>query len=112
MTGKHHKLHLKDNVVRYAAHTPINVPHYWENEIKQQLDKDVELGMLQKVPVGEPTEWCMRIVPVAKQDGKPCRTVDFQPSNKYCDRETHHTLRPFNVVSNIPSQHPFTQDCA
>ena len=29
--------------------------------------------------------------------------LDFQPLNRYCDRETHHTLRPFDVVSNIPS---------
>ena len=63
MSGKPHKLHLKDNAIPYAAHSPIPVPHYWKEEIKQQLDKDVE--------------WCMRKVPVAKGDGKPRRTFDF-----------------------------------
>ena len=94
VTGYPHKLHLKDNAIPYAA-------HYWKDEIKQPLN--VKLGILQNVPVGEPTEWCMRMIPVATRDGNPRRTVDFQPLNKYYNnRETHHTLRPFDVVSNIP----------
>ena len=62
------------------------------------------MGILQKVPVGEPTEWCMRMIVVPKKDGKPRRTVDFQPINKLCMRETHHTPSPFDVVSNVPQQ--------
>ena len=62
------------------------------------------MGILRKVPVGEPTEWCMNMVTVAKKDGSPRRTIDFQPINQYCWRETHHTPCPFDIVSNIPSQ--------
>ena len=46
----------------------------------------------------------MRIVVAAKKDGKPRRTVDLQPINKLCLRETHHTLSPFDTVSSIPQQ--------
>ena len=36
------------------------------------------------------------------QEGTPRRTIDFQHIYKYCERETHHTPRPFDAVSNIP----------
>ena len=36
-----------------------------------QLEKDLEMGILQKVPVGERAEWCMRMVVVPKKDKKP-----------------------------------------
>ena len=29
-------------------------------------------------------------------------TVDYQKLNEQCERETYHTPRPFDVVSNIP----------
>ena len=69
-------------------------------EVKEQLDEDVRLGIIREAPLGEPSEWCMRMVTVAKKDGKPRRT----PLNKYCKREIHHTPTPIDVVSNIPSK--------
>ena len=39
----------------------------------------------------------MRMVAMSKIDGTPRRTLDFQPTIKYCEREA-----PFDVVSNIP----------
>ena len=104
MTGKPQKLHTADNATPYAAHSPIPIPRHWKEEVKIQLEKDVEMGILQRVLVGEPTEWCMRMVAVPKKDGKPRRTVDFQPINKFCMRETHHKPSPFDVFSSIPQQ--------
>ena len=43
----------------YAAHYPIPSPYHWREERKIQLKKDVEMGILQKVLVGERTEWYM-----------------------------------------------------
>ena len=102
MSGKPHKFHLKENAIPFAAHAPVPIPHHWKDEVKRQLEKDIEMGIIRKAPIGEPTEWCMRMVTVSKKDGTPRRTIDFQPINKYCERETHHTPRPFDVVSNIP----------
>ena len=42
------------------------------------------------------------MVVCAKKDGKPRRTVDFQPLNKHATRETHHTQSPFQQVRTIP----------
>ena len=62
------------------------------------------MGIIQKAPVGEASEWCMRMVTVAKANGSPRRTIDFQPINKYCVREAHYTPTPFNAVSSIPQK--------
>ncbi|KAK3771727.1 hypothetical protein RRG08_035782 [Elysia crispata] len=38
----------------------------------------------------------------AKKNGKPRRTVDFQPLNAHAKRETHHTPSPFHQASSVP----------
>lgn len=96
------KPQLVDDAIPHASHSPIPIPYHWKKEVKEQIDKDVEMGILRPVPVGETTNWCMQMVTVAKKDGGPRRTIDFQPINKHCKRETHHTPRPFDVVSSIP----------
>ena len=66
----------------YAAHAPIPIPHRWKEEVKKQSDNDVRMGIIRKATVGETTKWCMRMVTVAKKDGSPRRTIDFQGINK------------------------------
>ena len=102
MSGKPQSFHITENAIPYSANSPIPIPHHWKEKVKQQLDKDVELGILHKAPLGEPTEWCMKMVTVPKKDGSPRRTIDFQPINKFCKREVHHTPCPFDIVSNLP----------
>ena len=86
-----------------AFHTPIPVPLHWQAEVKAGLDQDVRLGVLEEVPIGEPVTWCHRMVVCAKKNGKPRRTVDFQPLNMHAVRETHHTPSPFHQARSIPS---------
>ena len=54
------------------------------------------------MPIGEPVSWCHRMVVCPKKDGKPRRTVDFQPLNKFATRETHHTQSPFVQARSVP----------
>ena len=95
-------IHLKDGAKPHAIHTPIPVPINWGEEIKASLDKDVENGVLEEVPIGEPVEWCSLMVVVAKKDGRPRRTVDLQELNAQCSRETHHCMSPFKLACQIP----------
>ena len=94
MSGPPHHIHLKEGAEPFVAHTPVPIPHHWKKEVKRRLDEDVAMGILRPVPAGEPTEWCFRMVTVPKKDGKPRRTVDFQPGNKACLRETHQSPHP------------------
>ena len=70
--------------------------------MKAQLEEDITRGIIELVPVGEATEWCARIVVVAKKNGQPRRTVDFQRPNARCLKETHHTPAPLDMVSGVP----------
>ena len=36
------------------VHKAASVPVHWENTVKEHLDRDVRLGVLEKVPVGTP----------------------------------------------------------
>ena len=51
--------------------------------------QDIQLGVIETVPIGEHVTWCLRMVVCAKKNGKPRRTVDFQALNVHATRETH-----------------------
>ena len=104
MTGAPVRIKFKEGAQPRAVHTPIPVPHHWKKRVKQDIDRDVRLGIIEPVPNGTPTEWCSRMVVAAKKDGSPRRTVDLQELNKATLRETHHTPSPFNLVSTIPAR--------
>ena len=71
--------HMVDpNAEPVAIHTPVPVPLHWQEEVKRGLDQDVNLGVIEPVPIGEPVTWCHRMVVCAKKTGKPRRTVDLQ----------------------------------
>ena len=85
-----------------AYHSPIPVPIHWQDDVKAGLDRDVRLGVLEPVPVGEPVTWCHRMVICAKKNGKPRRTTDFQSLNTHATGETHHTQSPFHQARSVP----------
>ena len=62
----------------------------------------MRLGIIERVPQGEISEWCTRMVITPKANGKPRRTIDFQELNKATLREVHHTQSPINLVAQIP----------
>ena len=102
MTGKPMHVNFKPKAEEHAVHTPIPVPFHWKRQVKKDLDRDVELGIIEPVPAGTPTIWCARMVVTSKKDGTPRRTVDLQKLNAATRRETHHTPPPFDQVSQIP----------
>ena len=57
---------------------------------------------MEKVPVGTPATWCAPMVLVAKHDGSPRRTVDFQELKKHSVRQTHPTTVPYLQAASVP----------
>ena len=102
MTGPPLKLRVDPDAKPVASHSPIPVPVHWQEKVKADLDRDVRLGVIEPVPVGEPVTWCHRMVICSKKNGEPRRTVDFQPLNAHATRETHHTPSPFHQVRSVP----------
>ena len=45
---------LKPNCSPVAIFTPAVVPLHYEEKVKRDLDRDVEMGVLEKVDVNEP----------------------------------------------------------
>ncbi|XP_071478837.1 uncharacterized protein [Diadema antillarum] len=95
------KLMVDPDAEPVAHHTPVPVPLHWRDAVKAGLDHDVQLGVLEPVPIGEPVTWCHRMVVCAKKDGKPRRTVDLQALNAHATRETHHTPSPFIQARSV-----------
>lgn len=102
MEGPPLRLMIDPQATPTAHHSPIPVPLHWQDEVKAGLDRDVRLGVLEPVPIGEPVTWCHRMVICAKKNGSPRRTIDFQPLNLHATRETHHTQSPFHQARAVP----------
>ena len=96
------KLFIDENAKPVAAHTPFPVPIHWQAQVKAGLDRDVRLGVLERVPVNEPTTWCARMLITPKHDGSPRRVIDYQAVNEHCPRQTHHTRSPWQIAASVP----------
>ena len=90
------------NPVTY--HIPIPVPLHWQEEVKAGLDRDVALGVLEPVPIGEPVTWGNWMVVCAKKNGQPRGMVDQEALNQHATRETHHTQSPFHLARSVPNK--------
>ena len=96
------QLHVDPSVRPVAAHVPAQVPLHWQLPVKQGLDRDCRLGVIERVPLNTPTVWQSRMVVAPKHDGSPRRTIDFKALNKATPRQTHHTQSPWSIVASIP----------
>ena len=102
MSGPPLRLTIDPSATPKPCHTPIAIPIHWQEEVKAGLDRDVRLGVLEKVPLGTPDTWCHRMVICTKKNGSLRRTIDFQALNLHATRETHHTQSPFHQARAVP----------
>ena len=96
------ELHVDPDAKPVACHVPIPLPLHWQATVKAGLDRDVALGVLEKVPPNVPTKWLCRMLCVPKHDGSPRRVVDYGPVNAHCPRQTHHTPSPWHLAASVP----------
>ena len=102
MSGPPMKLMIDPNAKPVANFRTIPVPIHYEEDVKADLDMDVRLNKIRKVPPNTPVKWCHSMVVTAKKDNKPRRTVDFQALNKHASREVHQTPSPFYLARSVP----------
>lgn len=96
------QLHVDPAAKPVACHKVTAVPLHWKHRVKADLDRDVALGVLEKVPDNTPASWLSRMVITAKANGDPRRTIDYQPLNKHSLRQTFPVQFPFQLASQIP----------
>ena len=102
MTGPPMSIRVKPDAEPVATSRPVRVPAHWREQVAEQLERDVALGVIERVPPGTPVTWLHNMVVTAKADGTPRRTVDLQALNKVSVRETHHTVPPAKQARSIP----------
>ena len=103
ITGPPLKIFVKKNAQPIAVHKPVPVAVHWREEVRKELERDCKLGVLDKVDVNNPADWCHKMVVVPKKTGKPRRTVDLQPLNRVTVRQTHHTQSPWHLARSVPA---------
>ena len=64
ITDENHHLHLKEGATPFDVHSPTPIPCHWCDQVKATLDKMVGKGIITPVDVGEPVDWCTRMVSV------------------------------------------------
>ena len=103
MKGPLLRLFIDPKAIPVARHKPIPIPIHFQQKIQEGLDRDVRLGILERVPMSVKPSWCHVMVPCSKKNGEPRRTIDFQALNKFALRETHHTQSPFHKARSVPA---------
>ena len=99
------KLFLNPDVKPVAVHEPAVVPNHWQNKVYADTERDVALGVLEKVWPNTPVIWCSRRVVTSKADGTPRCTIDLQPQNRHqSDRPTIHP--PHSSLQNRSQREP------
>ena len=105
MTGPPVEIHLKDDAVPYLAQTAVSVPLHWQADVREQYLRDEKgLGVLERPPPDDDSDWCFREVYTAKANGEPRRTVDYRPLNRWVKRDAYATESPFHIARRIPGQ--------
>ena len=103
MEGPPLEIHLKDDAKPFAHTKPAKIPLHWQQQVYEDLMRDIELGVIERVPENEEITWCHRMVVSRKHDGSPRRTVDASRMNKHCRRDAYATESPFHVVRRVPA---------
>ena len=59
-------MHLDPSAVPCVCHTPANIPLHWQDKVKADLECDVILEVIERVPYREHVTWCHRMVVTRK----------------------------------------------
>ena len=59
MTGPDIKIHIDPNATPVAVRTPATVPVHWQDQVEKGLNDDIQLGVLEKPPIGTPCTWVL-----------------------------------------------------
>ena len=104
MSGPPIEMHVDESAKPRACHTAAPIALHWQEQVHKDLLRDEALGVIERVPYGEPVTWCHRMVVTRKHDGTPRRTVDLSPLNKFCKRETFSAEAPFPLARRVPGK--------
>ena len=65
------RIHVKEGAEPVAINRPSTIPAHWVQQVKEDLERDIALGVIERVPSNTPTTWCSRMHVVGKKTGEP-----------------------------------------
>jgi len=71
MAGPPVEIHLQENMKPVANHKAAPILLRWQDQVLNDLKRDDALGVVERVPYGEPVEWCHIMVVTRKHDSSP-----------------------------------------
>ena len=104
MTGPPMEIRVDPNARPIVTKRPPHVAIHWQREVAEHLERDVALGVIERVPANTPVTWLHNMVVTPKADGSPRRTVDLQALNRSSVREAHHVVPPVKQARAIPAR--------
>ena len=96
------ELFVDPNIKPVAIHKAAVIPVHLKAAVKADLDRDVRLGILEKVDVNSPVRWLSRMIVALKKDGSPRRLIDYKNLNNAIPRQTNITQSPFFCAQACP----------
>ena len=93
------QLFVDPNVKPVAIHKAAIIPIPLKARVRADLDRDVRLGILEKVDVNSPVKWLSRMIVTMKKDGSPRRIIDYKRLNEAIPRQTNIAQSPFMCAS-------------
>ena len=78
---------MKDGVKPYAINVPRHIPIHQQQQVKEEIEKIIDLGVIQEA-IG-PREWCSPMVIAMKGNGKIRICTDMTKLNLAVKREVH-----------------------
>ena len=91
-----------------VAHPPRPVPAALRKAVQDKLAELENEGIIEKIPVGEPSPWCSALHVVPKKDGSVRLTIDPKDLNKALEREFHPTTTVEEVARKCGPAKYFT----
>ena len=62
MTRDPLRIYMDPKAKPVAVSNPASIPIHWHDCVRRDLERDVQLGILEKIPVKTPSVWCSRMV--------------------------------------------------
>ena len=106
LKGEYH-VKVKENTKPFTLTTPHRVPIPLRQEVKNELDRKLKLGVIRRVD--EPTPWCAGMVVVPKPNGDVHIWVDVTKLNKSVCRERHLIPAVDEILAQLSGAKVFTK---
>ena len=84
MHGPPLELHVNPDAKPYIANIPTSSLAHWEKQVKDNLARDIALGVIEEVEPNTPVRLCHRMILQRKHNGDPRQTVNLQHLNETC----------------------------